>query len=100
MAKKKVEEVKEEKVVEKVVEETKKEEVKISKPEKNKSTNFVIVIISILVALGVGASIYFLVFDNVTSKKGSDKPIDNKLPKLPKPEVAEGERGLLGIDKI
>ena len=90
MAKKKVEEV---------VEETKKEEVKISKSEKNKSANFVIAIISILVALGVGASIYFLVFDNVTSKKGSDKPINNKLPKLPKPEVAEGERGLLGIDK-
>ena len=57
-----------------------------------KRTNALIFLITVLMLAGIGASVYFMVFDN-SSSKGSN------LPKLPKPEVTEGERGLLGIDK-
>ena len=95
-------EVKSEPAVKKVIEEP-KEEVRVAekvKEEKTgtinykKRTNVLICFITILMLIGIGVSTYFLVFDN---KPNSSE--DNKLPKLPKPELAEGERGQLGIDK-
>jgi len=77
-----------------------KEEVKCKKGKVKKF--FVRLLIYILALLVVGAIVYFFVFKDTDKKPGKnpEKPNPtNKLPKLPKPEVTEGERGLLGIDK-
>ena len=92
---KKEEPIKEEVVVAEVIEE-KTEEI-VSAPVKKRKVNLLIFIISLLMILGIGGSCYFFIFKDTPTK--NNNKTDNKLPKLPKPEVAEGERGQLGIDK-
>ena len=62
-----------------------------------KRSTVLIAFISLLMVLGIGFSLYFMIFNNENVSKPSEP--NNKLPKLPKPEVTEGERGQLGIDK-
>lgn len=72
-----------------------------SKKKKNKRP-IIVLIISLIVLIGMLVLTYFNIFKNgcCEDKNKPIKPVVNKkLPKLPKPEVTEGERGLLGIDK-
>ncbi|MBO4601514.1 MAG: hypothetical protein J5634_04705 [Bacilli bacterium] len=79
------------------IKEEKKEIVKTEKP-KNKGKKALIFIIILLVLIIAGLLMYFLAIkkDNGgnSNPNNSDKPL-----KLPKPEVDDGERGKLGIDK-
>ena len=83
-----------------------KEEVKLigneSVKKKNNKKILIILIITFILVISALIFSYFKFFHNKPdSKKVSTiKPVVNpKLPKLPKPEVTEGERGELGIDK-
>lgn len=88
----KTKKVNEEKVTKK---ESKKE---VATPKKSCKRKVIILIISLIILVGGAASYYFFVINS--NDQNSVKPkINNKLPKLPKPELAEGERGELGIDK-
>lgn len=90
------EEVKEDNLVAKKEE---VQEVKIKKPRRKKA--LMVLLISFIVLIGMLVLTYFNIFkNNDNSGKKPNKPIVNPdLPKLPKPELAEGERGQLGIDK-
>ena len=58
-----------------------------------KKTLIAVIILAILL---IGCDVTF----NVINKhSGKNNKVDNKLPKLPKPEVTGGKRGELGIDK-
>lgn len=96
MAKKKIEEVKED-VVEEIKEDT-KEEVIDENPNNRRFIGLVVLIVTMMV-LGMGLSSYYLIFKDTGSSNKKVNDADDKLPKLPLPEVAEGERGQLGIDK-
>ena len=91
-----------------VVEETnKKEEVvtkKANKKEvvatkKSRKGKIIILIISLIILIGGAVSYYMFVINGNNNNKKNIPKINDKLPKLPKPELAEGERGELGIDK-
>ena len=77
-------------------EETKQEEVKTTSKSKKGIIIILLIVLLILAALPSCYSIFFK--DHNNSKKVIPK-VNDKLPKLPKPELAEGERGQLGIDK-
>ena len=80
--------------------ESKEEEKVVNKPRKKKAV--IVLCISVLLLAGMLVLTYFNIFNcgSKTKNKKVIKPVVNpKLPKLPKPEVTEGERGLLGIDK-
>ena len=84
-------------IVEEVKSDSKLETVKESKKAKNgKGKKILLFIIFILVLVIAGLLVYLFVFNN---KGGSNKPKDPNEIKLPKPEVEDGERGKLGIDK-
>jgi len=103
-----IEEAEEEKVVESIQPEVKeavievKEELKENDVKVDKKCHkkfFVRLLIYILILAITGTLLYFFAFKDNGNKKSSDDPTTNKLLKLPKPEVTEGERGMLGIDK-
>lgn len=101
-----------EKVLELKTEDVKEETVKVLNDEvipdvtvvNKKSHNkfFFRLCIYILLLIVAGILLYFFVFNDSNNNDKPNDPKNNpssKLPKLPKPEVTEGERGQLGIDK-
>ena len=106
------EEIKEASVAKEVIEEVvseakvikekvKKEEIKLDekKPKKKKCKKLLFIIILILVLVIAGVLVYFFVFKDKDSNNNNNNNNNNQQTKLPKPEVDDGERGKLGIDK-
>lgn len=93
-AKKKIEK---EIIKEEVINDDEEEEVKVNDKKVSGKTLKVILAICIFAV----SFILSYLFNTVWLNKNDDKKIDPevKTPGLPKPEVTEGERGLLGIDK-
>lgn len=97
---KKVEmEVKEPVVVEEIKEEKKDIKLEEVKPTSKSRKGIIIILLTVLLILAALPSCYSIFFKNHNNSKKVVPKINDKLPKLPKPEVTEGERGLLGIDK-
>lgn len=80
----------------KVVEET---EEKIDKPKKSKKRKVIVFIILLILIILLVLGYFFFIKDNEKKEKKVVPKVNEKLAKLPKPELAEGERGQLGIDK-
>ncbi|MCR5788052.1 MAG: hypothetical protein K6G37_03100 [Bacilli bacterium] len=78
------------------------EEIKEELPVKNKRNKgfrkYIIIACIALLCLS-GALVYKFVLSKDNEDPKINKKADPKLPALPKPEVTEGERGKLGIDK-
>lgn len=72
---------------------------KLTKPKKEKSKRILIFIIVILVIVITGLLVYLFVFNKNNGGKSNDNPSNPTQVKLPKPELEDGERGKLGIDK-
>ena len=71
-----------------------------NKPKKEKNIKLrLLIIFFIVVIIAALPSCYLIFFKGDKKDKPVVPKINDKLPKLPKPEVTEGERGLLGIDK-
>lgn len=87
------------KIVKTEVVDSKKAAKKETKPKKEKSKKILIFIIFILLLVIAGLLVYLFVFSKNDNNKKNDNPSNPTEVKLPKPELEDGERGKLGIDK-